>query len=568
MVIGFSKINIDATYLVKLSLTEVTQNIEQTLGNEIYSINYLKVLIKEVFTVLAPYQYYGLFKSFDVIRNGRIVCSVSDYATKFEMDFYKSHTTYGLGIEGVNIDASFWPEFNEQYFARCYNPAVKKTFIIPCSEIFRSCIGKYETAMVEATFLCDLDEENHELKMFNPQATKAGELTVAPNKYIHLRKEFTGKSCLPVYRYYSNLEYKKSINDTRSHIKISNYIVTPFPVKKCNHVVFRAVLLKPGIYLVLQLHSVQLENEDIKCLNFDRDNSSGENINEDTKINTEDGIRGASAKDDAPNLPTKHGPINPLLPTLNFANYESANDEYEKSIKIEEVKKEFKKTIRERTKMIVADPNTKGFGDPTGTDRNNNKKSHSAVILNFKNALTELIKPLIDLNYFLSVKHYLGQEFHALTEDSHFIKSNKWAYFEINTGDKILSRAICVLELVFESYKYYVIELQPKGTDRFSMGIICLTDASKEMDSLAFKTLKEKIIKEKGIFKNINSTQFKVQALKHYSERSTKENEENIVESTGQNIHKSKKQATKKHDPEKYNIEMAKNIIRKIKSIK
>ncbi len=562
MVIGFNKItNPAGTYLVKLSLTQVSESIEKRENQEeIYSINYFKTLFQEIFSVLAPYQYFGKLKTFDIIKNGRLIKSMSDFATKREMHFYEKYTSYGLGLKKVKVKADIWQELDDQFFARCYNPSIKETFIIPCSEIYRAYIGKYETAMVDATFLHDIEDNGY--KLFNLPATLAGEETVAPNKYIHLRKEFTKKSALPIYRYYSNPDFKKCFDLTKANLKAYNYIATQFPVNLRNQVIFRAVKLVPGVYLVLRIDLLKLEVEDPKCLHFDRDNSAGKKINEDTKVNPKTGVRGSFGKDDPTNLPTKHGPVDPISPTIDFSRYESIDDQYEKEIEILEVKKEYKKTIREKTKIIKTDPSYKGFGDYFGIDKNNNKLSHSTVTLTFENALADLVEPLKDLKYFSNVEHYLGTQFHALTEDQYAIKGNQWAYDSI-IENKVKSRAICVLELTVENQKFYIVEIQPKAGDHFAMGIICMPNLSEALNPVAFKDLKEAIIKHKGIFRKIDKSLFRVEALKHYSKRLSSKKKTAKEEDNMKVISKKKE-----HDPKEYSKAMARNIMEKIKSIK
>lgn len=300
------------------------------------------------------------------------------------------------------------------------------------------------------------------------------------------------------------------------------------------------------MYIVPELNFVEIENEDLKNLDCRLYNSPGISINEQTEIVNRKRVRGKIVEGIS-TLPTKHGPTNGILSALEIKKIENDDGEYRENITVHEVREEYKKTISASSKTIIQDPETQGFGGFSGSNESNVKSNYSTRSIRFENALKELIGPLKNLNYFSSVNYFLALDSHTLTLDTTPVKANLWGYIAINFGD-IISRSVCVVELHLEEKRFYLIEIQPKASERFTMGIVALPDFSYMHDT-AFSELKREIIKYKGIFKNIKNDQLVISSLKHFAERSKEKtgNEENI---------------------EKNNRQMAENIMQKIKKLR
>lgn len=539
MVISFGKINNDLdTYLIELTLATVADDIDEKLKEGISWTKSVTPLFAKVFTVLAPYQYLGVFKIFDVFRNGKVVEAVSTRAISINMDIYEMHTKYSFGLDPLKIDYKPCPEFDQQYFAICYNPGINRTYIIPSTEIFRCCIGKYHSSVIEALFL---DRE-----LYNKEDSDEKNSLGQKNKYIRLGKYLPEEAAVPAYRHYSNPTFRLCYENTESHIRQKHYIYTQFPVKFKNKVAFRALKITNSMYFVPKLEYVGIENEDLKDLDYRLYNSAGIATNEETKTVPKSRISGKVVGNPT-DLPVNHGPTNGTLPPAEVKNHENGDEEYSEKIKLREVREEYKKTITSDSKTLIQEPVTQGFEGFSGSNKSRIKQNYSTGRISFKNTVQELLDPLRALNYFTLVDYFLNQNRHSLTNDTTPLKANSWAYLAINFGE-ILIRDICVVELFVEDKRYYLIEIQAKNSEKFTMGIVAMQDFSY-MHDVAFTELKREIIKNKGIFKNINNSQFVITSLKHYAERNKDKSQGN-------------------GDIEKNNRQMAENIMQKIKKLR
>jgi hypothetical protein len=548
---GESKVN-SGVFETEMILGELEQN-DKHYSNPIHSLNYFNTISRKIISVWASYQYMGWFRSFDVIKNGKPIFILSGHSNTAQTKFYKKYTWYlsGHEIEELsNLNDPFWSALKNQTFAVVRTPHNGKKYIIPCTEIYRSCFGKYESAIVDATF------DGYRLdEIFNPEYTIAGNELRKPIGYIHLRKQFTKKSALFGYRLYNNKDYLNSFANTTADLRTRHEILTKFPVQMFNEVTFNYFEISKDFYLVPRLNGIKIENEITTKIECDTDNSKGKETNEDTKPTpgTETVGINSNPNIDVTTLPTVNGPTDGLLPPVNMENTEEEPDPF--AIDVEKVSKEFKKTIRKDAKILIKDPNRKGFSDGSGSDPSTVKMDYTLISTDhFFNSLHELYILLKEEKCFTSVSYYLDLYFHPLVvkDDA---QQEKWAYQLTTSDNRYFARNIGIIEIRCDNLHYYLIEIQSKGTESFSMGIINLKNHTALTDA-EFKVLRKEIIDNKGVLKGFSKELFKTKYLKHFGER-------NLNPKDAADVDKPKPRVEKSQD-EKNKI-MIKNIIDKIK---
>jgi hypothetical protein len=556
----------EGSYEIELLLSEIDREIE--FPNTIVHINFLKSIAKEPFKVWATYQYLGLYRPFDIIQNGRVVTKLTGHMARDNTKFFKAHTTYMLGNEInelINYEGVFWDLIKDQVFAFVHTPHNKKSYIIPCSEIYRSCFGKYESAILDVTFLAinqNLSMRGEGLNpcVFNPITTIAGNEVRSPIGYIHLRKQFTIASALFAYRLFKYRQFETSYNSVTSHLTASKRIQAKFPAIVFNEANFNSLVISKNFYFVARLNGVRIENEERVELEFDRDNSKGEKINENTEVVPGTRVQGVNVNGQgAINLPVQNGPVDGVAPALNIENEEEEQDPYTNGALITETRKEYKKTITETAKIVKRRYSKRGFKNGNGVDPNTNRNTYSLkeneLVFEYLNAILILLRKE---KGFASTKYYLDKPSHPLAEKA---LKKSWVALKSDNEESYSSRNIGIIHVNYEGLNFYLIEIQSKKSEKFAMGIVNLNDFSLLDPEHQFENLKNEIIEQKGVFKKMSTSPefdnvFKVKFLKHFTERfSDKDNQKKPIT------------PREKKAIDDLNKEMVKNIISKIKNI-
>lgn len=482
---------LENTYEVKMNFIALDRLFQLKEKETIGSLNFFKHLSKKVVSVWAPYKIIGETTQLDLYQKGKVIRRVCNFTSSRRLYFNKSMIKYQFGLLGILEPTSEIEKvLSNQYFAYYNLEKENKCFVIPCSEIYTAYFGKFQSAILQATF--------EGIEIYDPNYIPDKESSNPAD--IKLRKQFTEASVKLAYRMCHDKAFEKAFKNTRVRLLDNpKGLYAEFPFSVVNELIVDYISLSKTVNLIVQIRSIKSDFKFPEKIIYDTDINPGEEIDENTEKLPATRVNGISTFDGQEVCFTNNQPNEIFSP--NVVNMRP-NEDIDGKVEVKKVHKESKKTVSEQTVNIVQQVNEDSYGGSGDTKPGTVIRSNESVIDNdiptysFKN-LENLILDLTNSKEFKSICYYNKKPSHELT-DKKYNGSKIWPYLKKEKKTWTGFRKVGLVELNYNEKYLYILEIEKRReTEKFSLGII-YTDDFSILTEAQFNILKETILKHNG----------------------------------------------------------------------